>query len=404
MEDVIFDVDAEGCRIIKGATLPILIEAVISPNQHKMMYELLLTYRSFCTPIQLLNQLMTFFKEPPGVDPNDEKEKNVVQFRISAVLKRWTGEYWFDFKGDNELLETLINFLETCVKPRHRTLAQGLIDRVTTSVKNDKSTKALKLHLTGSAPDPIEPKLSPNGTFVISETHPLEVARQLTLIEYNLYKNIRPSECLNNSWNKDGKEVNSPNIIAMIQRFNEVSNWVATEILSPTKEKLRTKTYCWFLDLAECCKQLNNFNALLEIISGLNQGPVHRLKDTWTLPHKYNILFDNLNKLVSRDNNHKILREYISNVSPPCVPYLGIYLTDLTFVAEGNKDFIGDNKLINFVKRRRYAHVIQDMTKYQLIPYVLQMVPVLLKYLKKLEYLNENVLYQLSESIKPRGQ
>jgi len=52
------------------------------------------------------------------------------------------------------------------------------------------------------------------------DLHPLEVARQLTLIEAELFRNIRPRECLNQAWNKDPDR--APNILAMIDRFNMV--------------------------------------------------------------------------------------------------------------------------------------------------------------------------------------
>ena len=34
----------------------------------------------------------------------------------------------------------------------------------------------------------------------------------------------------------------------------------------------------------------------------------------------------------------------------PCVPYIGIYLSDLTFIEDGNPEFLDEN-LINFQKQ-----------------------------------------------------
>ena len=50
-----------------------------------------------------------------------------------------------------------------------------------------------------------------------------EVARQITLIEFNLFSEIQPLEFLNQSWSKRDKYLKSPNLTKLIQRTNEVN-------------------------------------------------------------------------------------------------------------------------------------------------------------------------------------
>lgn len=45
------------------------------------------------------------------------------------------------------------------------------------------------------------------------------------------------------------------------------------------------------------------------------------------------------------------MREALHRCDPPCIPYLGIYLTDLSFIEEGTPDFTPDG-LLNFSKMR----------------------------------------------------
>ena len=53
----------------------------------------------------------------------------------------------------------------------------------------------------------------------------------------------------------------------------------------------------------------------------------------------------------------------MTDCSPPVVPYVGLYLSDLTFIDEGNPNEI--NGLINFSKRMLLYEVIQQVQQYQ---------------------------------------
>lgn len=54
---------------------------------------------------------------------------------------------------------------------------------------------------------------------------------------------------------------------------------------------------------------------------------------------------------IGSDVHYRGLREMLHRCDPPCIPYLGIYLTDLTYIEEGRPDFTPDG-LLNFSKMR----------------------------------------------------
>lgn len=52
------------------------------------------------------------------------------------------------------------------------------------------------------------------------------------------------------------------------------------------------------------------------------------------------------------------MREALHRCDPPCIPYLGMYLTDLSFIEEGTPDFTPDG-LLNFSKMRMVSFYAQ---------------------------------------------
>ena len=54
-------------------------------------------------------------------------------------------------------------------------------------------------------------------------THEMsELAAQITLIEHELFRSIKPNELLGQVWIKNTKEVDAPNILRLIDHFNNV--------------------------------------------------------------------------------------------------------------------------------------------------------------------------------------
>lgn len=106
------------------------------------------------------------------------------------------------------------------------------------------------------------------------------------------------------------------------------------------------------------------------LIAGLNCPPIRRLKRTWEQVNtRVAVLLDDLEKTLDTGRNFQGYKSLISGLQPPCVPFLGVYLTVLTFIQDGAKDTLKEGNLINFQKRQKTADVIQEITKFQGQPY-----------------------------------
>ncbi|KAK7825286.1 hypothetical protein U0070_009775 [Myodes glareolus] len=63
----------------------------------------------------------------------------------------------------------------------------------------------------------------------------------------------------------------------------------------------------------------------MAVVSGLQSAPIFRLTKTWALlSRKDKTTFEKLEYVMSKEDNYKRLRDYISSLKmTPCIPYLG---------------------------------------------------------------------------------
>jgi len=90
----------------------------------------------------------------------------------------------------------------------------------------------------------------------------------------------------------------------------------------------------------------NNNNFLLQLVSD-----------------KYKALLLELKQIFKAERNFHTLRQILRRTHPPCVPHLGISLTDLTYIEQASPDlFLG---MLNFQKRRAIADRISWILQFQ---------------------------------------
>ena len=116
----------------------------------------------------------------------------------------------------------------------------------------------------------------------LSLIQPIEFARQLAILDHQLYKNIRPEECLHMRWTKSDKNQKSPNLLCSINQFcrffflfnsffsfrkiivgERVGMWVANEIVEEINIEKRVVILQKMIAIAHESLKLRNFNGAM---------------------------------------------------------------------------------------------------------------------------------------------
>nr|VZI51149.1 unnamed protein product [Spirometra erinaceieuropaei] len=231
----------------------------------------------------------------------------------------------------------------------------------------------------------------------------LDIAEQLTYLDFQIFRSIRTDELLNQAWMKDAKETKAPHVTLVSKRFNEVSKLVVSELVSRKEIADRAACIEKWTAIADICRCLQNYNGVLQICAALENSSIHRLKQTWQCVTKQSKqTVEKLLSLVTTNARFKNMREALHRCDPPCIPYLGMYLTDLSFIEEGTPN-VTEHGLINFCKMRMLAHVLMEIRRYHQAPYAIKQRQEVIDYLlDPTRLLTDDQTYEASLAIEPR--
>lgn len=382
---------------ISGGTLPALIERLTthdSTPDATFVSTFYLTFRLFATPSDFAQALIDRF----DYVGDSAKIAGPVRLRVYNVFKGWLESHWRN-DCDSPALELILRFargrlllvLPTAGK-RLAVLAEKvgttngpLVPRLVSSMGKTNTSIAQYVAPDAPMPAPIITKSQlavlknwkqGGATASILDFDPLELARQFTIKESRIFCSILPEELLATEWMKKSGSM-AVNVRAMSTLSTDLANLVADSILQLEDPKKRAAVIKQWVKIANKCLELANYDSLIAIICALNTSNIIRLERTWSaISSKTKALLEQLKGIVDVSRNYAVLRQRLRDHVPPCLPFVGTYLTDLTFVDVGNqttRQLAGEGgeeskAVINFDKHMKTAKIISDLQRFQ-IPY-----------------------------------
>lgn len=356
---------------VLSGTLSALVDYLteIPPtNPHKDAYtsSFLMTFRTFVSPDVLFDMLVERYQQDHPSPLNTDEFENwksirlrPMQHRILKLFSAWLWHY--------DLLE-----LEPCISGK---LTEFLKLIVTPDSHARAANQILRdiEKLTFSSPHPPSPITIPKKQrkkWRIPRTEllkhePADIAEQLCLMEFALYRKITVQECL--AWartdsassaapsaakhepssslagsSRVGASCSDPrrpvqHLFAFCATHDKLVNWVKTTILMTDVLGRRADTIDFWIKVAEKCRSLQNFSSMSAIVTALNAEVIQRLHLSWAHTGRKSHL-EQLTQINQPSGSFAAYRSLMQAAEGPCVPFIPMLLTDLKHIQDQFED------------------------------------------------------------------
>eukprot|EP00026_Physarum_polycephalum_P000460 Phypoly_transcript_00461.p1 GENE.Phypoly_transcript_00461~~Phypoly_transcript_00461.p1 ORF type:complete len:1571 (+),score=342.16 Phypoly_transcript_00461:421-4713(+) len=426
-----------GLTIVKAASLDRLVEKLMDPYYKDPEFSdiMFLCYNYFMQAAKLLEILIEYYNTT--VSPVVKPWQTQLAVRVLVIIKMWIMRNTDSLQENQPFMEKLHTFIESVpnrpqeaaffkffktfhqqasplpvVLKRGLSFAPHILGDARAapslgffSLPTWKTIGEVLLHSDSQVDVPTSPyglqrkdgNIAPMVDLGAVECSTMAI--QLTLVDHELLRAIKPSEFLHKNFTR---LASSPNFNCMVNKFNEWGMWVCSVVLAHEKLNDRVSIIAYFIELAKCCVEINNFNAGCALIGGLNHSSISRLKTSWEkVPSKSIQDYERLLTLFDMSLNYKNYREALKMCKPPAIPYLGLFPKDLTAVEEGNENHTLDG-LINFEKFRLLSKQVKKIEAFQHPLFSAKIIPKINAYLKNLKLFSEKELYEKSLLYEPR--
>jgi son of sevenless-like protein len=399
-----------------------MVQVLTSPTFYSMQYHhvFFTTWATFTTANELFKKLLERFNMPfPGTWNMDEFEVwridtlSKIRLRIVTCIKYWIETYFEEDFQDLTELDKVIH---------HIRLINGgpkfafTLEYAVCKAKMERKPNRTPVSIQDPPPKSIGIMPSIKSLFNVTKKKFVDsilnyptpsIAQTLCIIDNENFCGISRNEWLNGNSQKGSREISAPYINRMVVFFNCMVNWIGNCVLSETDLGQRLFVIEKLIEIGEICLQNNNLHGVFIITSGLSLAPIYRLKNTWSqLTTEWKTRFEGINRIASRDGSFRAMRQAYRNAKPPCVPYIGMYLTDVTFIEDGNQKYTHGK--VNIDKLAALTNLILEVQMRQHDQYTFpkddDLYNILLKLGGTFNSVDEEQMYQKSLEIEPRNK
>ncbi|CAI5454575.1 unnamed protein product [Caenorhabditis angaria] len=378
---------------VRGGPRDALIVYATQPGHSTLLYQeaFLITFRTFINVLELVNKLIKrFIYMSMSTDAQSESKARHTFSVIVRIIDEVT-----HYELDRDLITSITSFVYRLIHEGNFTFSRILRTRLLERLREPFDVEQfLSTNLA-------KPK-KPQDLFDFKSA---DIACQLTFIDSQLYHKIESAELL--WWSQEQNENRSRNLVNFTEQFNKLSFWVRTQIIIQSSQKDRERYMMKFIKVMKHLREMCNFNSYLAILSAIMSTPLARLE--WDKKIK-DALKDHTG-IMDTAQSYKNYRALLQTAKPPCVPYIGIILQDLTFVHAGNPDTIPadrcNNKknILNYLKRWNQFAILDSIRKLKKWNYDIKRNDIIIQFFNGFQNrIDEEKTWELSHLIKPSNR
>lgn len=208
-----------------------------------------------------------------------------------------------------------------------------------------------------------------------------EFARQLTLLDSELFRHVDAREFNRGGWKKKDPNL-APTIKEMIRRFNQTSMWACYSVIAP--KTLPERVAAWDRLMLTCAhlEAMQNYSTVHAIWSGLMKNESFRLKATKAkLSKSTKAQMERYGEFFSNSKNYKAQRDRNGCVNPPSVPHIGVFTQDLLAVDDMDTWKDRETRVLNWGKFVMYGQIVFRIHTMQKYRYSFHPIPALQDYI-----------------------
>lgn len=445
-------------RVVKAGSLAAIVanladdEGGLEPTNVNIF---LATYRSFASPQQVLDTFLARYRQLSGRDADETAMPTIApekhQQALVQALLVWLDMYPEDLYEPPQfvVLRQLLGFAQCQLDPGS-SLELRAKHRLQQFLARDPEKEGLFFEpppwgaVFGPRWAPAQARAqSTPGPIWLQDVPEEHAAFQLTWMDAELFRRLVPHHCLGAMWRRRGGSARDwaatvhNTATATVRQFNAVSRRVTSTVLWEGwrgDAASRARIVAKWIGIAQELRFLKNFSSLKAIIAALQSNDIYRLSRVWALVDPDRVqAFLELARIFSSEEHQmsckelmlkegtakfadtvgdndrqlqKAMQKQLASGTPGrmqgTVPYLGIFLRDLTVLDAALPDVLPGG-LLNFDKRRREFRILAQIKLLQSAAncYSLEPDPAFVAWFDALPILSDDESYRLSCLVEP---